>query len=351
MGIVYSALQRLDRTGIEPVAWQAPTPPRVDAATYPAFETAERWRMPGAKGPEDVAVDHDGRLVTGTDDGRLWRFGEPGRPTVLADTGGRPLGVEVLDDGRYLVCDAERGVLRVDERGRVEVLADSAAGRPLVACNNSAVGRDGTVYFTDSSARFSVAEHRHDLLEHRGTGRLIRLDPVTGRTDLLADGLQFANGVGLAADESFVVVAETGGYRIQPGRADRTERRSRQHLGGEPARHPGQRRLADRRRNLLGRAVQPADAAAGPDGPAPGATAARGEPARLGAAGAAAAGLGARPRRQRHDRAQPARREGQLFAGHWRAGDGRLALPGQPDRARGRPRSSPPAARVTRWSP
>ncbi|MFC9790699.1 SMP-30/gluconolactonase/LRE family protein [Rhodococcus sp. NPDC127528] len=215
MGIVYSTLQRLDRTGVEPVAWQAPTPPTVGAATAPTFEATERWSMPGATGPEDVAVDHDGRLVTGTDDGRLWRFDEPGRPTVVADTGGRPLGVEVLADGRYLVCDAERGVLRVDDRGRIETLADSAVGQPLVACNNSAVGRDGIVYFTDSSAKYSIAEHRYDLLEHRGTGRLIRLDPATGETDLLADGLQFGNGVGLAADESFVVVAETGGYRIR----------------------------------------------------------------------------------------------------------------------------------------
>ncbi|TQF68220.1 SMP-30/gluconolactonase/LRE family protein [Rhodococcus spelaei] len=215
MGFVRDVLARLDRTGVDPVAWKAPPAPHVIPDPAPEFDAAERWSMPDAKGPEDVAVDHDGRLVTGTDDGRLWRFDEPGRPTVVADTGGRPLGVEVLDDGRYLVCDAERGVLRVDDRGRVETLADSAVGQPLVACNNSAVGRDGIIYFTDSSAKFSIAEHRYDLLEHRGTGRLIRLDPVTGETDLLADGLQFGNGVGLSADGSFVVVAETGGYRIR----------------------------------------------------------------------------------------------------------------------------------------
>ena len=43
---------------------------------------------------------------------------------------------------------------------------------------------------------------------------MLRLDPSTGETDLLADGLNFANGVGLAADESYVLVAETGSYRI-----------------------------------------------------------------------------------------------------------------------------------------
>ncbi|MFD4183172.1 SMP-30/gluconolactonase/LRE family protein [Rhodococcus sp. NPDC058514] len=217
MGIVYAALQRLDRTGIEPVAWHPPTPPSLSGPLAPSAELngAERWAMPGSKGPEDVAVDHQGRLITGTDDGKVWRFDGPGRATQIADTGGRPLGIEILDDGRYLICDCERGVLRVDETGRVETLTDSALGRPLVACNNSAIARDGTIYFTDSSAKYSVAEHRTDLLEHGGTGRLIRLDPATGETDLLADGLQFANGVGLSADESFVVVAETGAYQIR----------------------------------------------------------------------------------------------------------------------------------------
>lgn len=220
MGIARTLLGRLDRTGIDPVAWEAPTAPRETPAPAPEFDLLERWGTPGTAGPEDVVVDHDDRLVTGTADGGIWRytFGADGglaEVDRVADTGGRPLGIEILDDGRYLVCDADRGVLRVDDRGRVQVLTDTACGRPVLACNNSAVGRDGVVYFTDSSARFTIAEHRLDLLEHRGTGRLIRFDPASGATDLLADGLQFANGVGLSADESFVVVAETGGYALR----------------------------------------------------------------------------------------------------------------------------------------
>lgn len=220
MGFVRDVLTRLDRTGVDPVAWQSQAPPGDAPEPASEYDALERWPMPGSAGPEDVVVDAQGRLVTGTDDGAIWRYDhldrpDGGRVTRIADTGGRPLGIELLGDGRYLVCDAERGVLRVDEHGRVETLTDRALGRPLVACNNSAVGRDGIVYFTDSSAKFSIAEHRYDLLEHRGTGRLIRFDPVTGETDLLAEGLQFANGVGLSHDESFVVVAETGAYRIR----------------------------------------------------------------------------------------------------------------------------------------
>lgn len=217
MTLLRSALRVLDRTGIDPVAWQPPAAPALTGVLAPGgqLDAAEQWKLPTGRGPEDVAVDGDGRVITGGEDGRLWRFDADGRPTELAHTGGRPLGVEVLDDGRYLVCDSERGLLRVDETGRVELLADTALGTPLLACNNSAVARDGVVYFTDSSSRFTVPDHRLDLLEHSGTGRLLRFDPATGEIDLLASGLQFANGVGLARDESFVIVAETGSYRIQ----------------------------------------------------------------------------------------------------------------------------------------
>ncbi|MFC0451396.1 SMP-30/gluconolactonase/LRE family protein [Rhodococcus jostii] len=216
MTLFESLARKLDRTGVDPVAWHPPSPPPLTGVLAPnrILDDVQRWVLPTGEGPEDVAVDHDGRVVTGGNDGRIWRFDHQGAATELANTRGRPLGVEVLDDGRFLICDAERGVLRVDEKGRVDVLADSAVGRPLVACNNSAVGRDGIVYFTDSSAHFTIADHRYDLLEHRGTGRLLRLDPGTGQTDLLAEGLQFANGVGLASDESFVLVAETGSYQV-----------------------------------------------------------------------------------------------------------------------------------------
>ncbi len=216
MGLVGSAIDKLDRSRIDPVAWRAPKAPPLTGVLAPSDEldAAERWQLPTGKGPEDVAVDHDGRVITGSEDGNLWRFDRHGVAELLVNTGGRPLGIEMLSDGRYLVCDTERGVLRVDDKGRIEVLADTAVGKQILACNNSAIGKDGGVYFSDSSDRYKIEDHRYDILEHRANGRLLRLDPKTGESDLLADGLYFANGVGLSSDESFVLVAETGAYQI-----------------------------------------------------------------------------------------------------------------------------------------
>ena len=171
-------------------------------------------RLP-ASGPEDVAVDGSGHVFTGTADGRILRVDTAGGDvTAVAATGGRPLGIEVLDDA-LLVCDADRGLLRVDPaEGRVDVLCRDAGGVPLTFCNNAAVAADGTIFFTDSSQRFSLEHWRADIVEHSGTGRLIRLSP-DGDATVILDGLQFANGVALAADESYVAVAETGSYRVQ----------------------------------------------------------------------------------------------------------------------------------------
>ena len=216
----------MPRPSLRPVVWQPPaTPARAKQRSGPLPLPRVRLVELDGTGPEDVVVDADGTVVTGVADGRLLRIDPEGRPVgLVAETGGRPLGVELLGDGRLLVCDARKGLLAVDpERGGVEVLVDRVAGAAMLFCNNAAVAADGTVYFSDSSRRFGIDHWRADLLEHSGTGRLLRRDP-NGEVEVLLDGLQFANGVALAPDESFVAVAETGAYRL-----------TRLWLGGERA--------------------------------------------------------------------------------------------------------------------
>ena len=134
-----------------------------------------------------------------------------------------PLGLEVDPrDGTLIVCDAYRGLLRVEETGHVRVLADSYGGRRLKFTNNAAVAADGTVYFSDSSTRFRIEHYKQDLLEHRPNGRVFRYRPPAAGLDLVADGLYFPNGLALAPDESFLLVAQTGRLRHTPHPADRS---------------------------------------------------------------------------------------------------------------------------------
>lgn len=82
-------------------------------------------------------------------------------------------------------------------------------------CSNVVAAPDGSLYLTDASSRFPLRYWMGDLLEHSGTGRLIRCDLEGGRAEVVLDGLHFANGVTLAPDGSFLVVAETGAYRLR----------------------------------------------------------------------------------------------------------------------------------------
>lgn len=201
----------MSRPKIKPVVWQ---PPGVSAPgpreELPSLKLLE---VNGA-GPEDVLVDEHGHVYTGLEDGRVLRVTEDGRRIdIIADTGGRPLGLEFYPDGQLLVCDAEKGLLLVDRAtGKINVLVPRGV-ESLRVCNNAAVSFDGTVYFSDSSQRFDLKYWRADLFEHSSTGRLLRRTP-DGKIDVLLGGLGFANGVALAADESFVAVAQTSCYQV-----------------------------------------------------------------------------------------------------------------------------------------
>ena len=203
---------------IEPVAWDAPAAPALEGR-YAVNERLAAVRRVGAGvgvGPEDVAIDAAGNVFVGYEDGRIVRFApDGGQHALLADTGGRPLGLEFDPDGRLVVCDGYKGLLRIAMDGAIEVLATEADGLPFGFTNDLDIAPDGTIYFSDASSRFGPAmKARDDVLEHGGRGRLIRHDPATGTTTVLLDGLQFANGVALAPDGRSVLVAQTGRYDV-----------------------------------------------------------------------------------------------------------------------------------------
>ena len=171
-------------------------------------------KVPG-HGAEDVLVGDDGSVYTGTEDGAVWRVRDLGRRLDrVGQTGGRPLGLEWLPDGRILVCDARRGLLALDPgSGAVEELLTLVHGRRMTFCNNAAVADDGTIWFSDSSRFHGIERWKADMVENTSSGRLLRRDP-DGSVEVVVDGLRFANGVALAADESYVAVAETAGRTV-----------------------------------------------------------------------------------------------------------------------------------------
>lgn len=199
---------------IDPVAW-TPMPIRGDFPVNERLAGVERLAPGFGAGPEGIALDRQGRLYTGYADGRLVRMNADGSaPEVLADTGGRPLGLAIHPDGSLVVADAHKGLLRWD--GALKSLVTEVGGQPLKFADDVDISADGArAYFSDASTKYGYEDQMHDFLEHSGNGRLLEYDFAAGTTRVLLDGLHFANGIALGPDEAYVLVNETGEYRIR----------------------------------------------------------------------------------------------------------------------------------------
>jgi sugar lactone lactonase YvrE len=197
---------------IDPIRWQPPPSRPLPEPDLTA--TLHVVAVPG-NAPEDVVADADGNIWTGVEDGRLIRIRpDGGSAQVVADTEGRPLGLAVERDGRLLICDSHRGLLRYDPAtGAMETLVAQVAGRALTFCSNVVESSSGTIFFTESTSRFHYEYYKGSVIEGRPTGSLFRRDP-DGTVSVLASGLHFANGVTLTADESALVFAETTACRV-----------------------------------------------------------------------------------------------------------------------------------------
>jgi sugar lactone lactonase YvrE len=202
---------------IDPVAWQPPgaRPSTGALASNEDLRAAERLAEGRVEGPEDVAVDAQGRVYVGVHDGRIEILArDDSSLTTLAETGGRPLGLAWAPSGDLLVADSIAGLLSVTRQGAVTVLSTESEGVPFGFTDDVDVAGDGRVYFSDASDKFGEGHHLDDLIEGRPHGRLLRYDPTAKTTETLLDGLYFANGVAVAADDSFVLVNETGRFRV-----------------------------------------------------------------------------------------------------------------------------------------
>ena len=199
-----------DKPKVDPVRWQPPP-----VRPLPEFGPAELTvvPMPG-DAPEDIVVDADGALWTGLADGRIVRIEPGGATRVVGQTAGRPLGMTVARDGRLLICTSPGGLVAMDRAsGHTEVLVESVNFRPLNFCSNVVELPDGTIYFTQSTAKFTYANFKGAIIEARGDGGLFRRDP-DGTVSTVLDNLYFANGLTPTLDGTALVFAETQGRRL-----------------------------------------------------------------------------------------------------------------------------------------
>lgn len=206
----------LQSAPIDPAAYTPPESQELAGVLAPnnLLQKAELLALGKIKGPEEVAVDSQGRVYGGTQDGKIMCLLPDGKLDVFAETKGRPLGIQFYNNKNLIVCDSYKGLLSIDPQGNIKVLATSADGVPFNFTNALDVASDGTIYFTDASSKYGQNEYLYDLLESKPHGRFMSYDPATGQINVLLKNLYFANGVALSQQEDFVLISETYRYRI-----------------------------------------------------------------------------------------------------------------------------------------
>lgn len=209
---------------VSPVAWDAPQNHGLVDPYAPddRLSLSKPVSIGDFEGPEDVTGGSDGYLYVSTKSGHIIR-GRGNRPVfeILADVGGRPLGLEFGSDGFLYIANAPLGLQRVSADGSVETLVTEFKGDPIHYADDLAVAGDGRVFFSDASNKFnpvnaggSYEASLLDILEHGGHGRVFEYSPESKQTKVVMDGLNFANGVAISEDQQYLLVIETGHYRV-----------------------------------------------------------------------------------------------------------------------------------------
>jgi len=201
------------------------------------------------KGPESFAVK-DGVIYTGLIGGLIVKI-DPSdlKMTPVAQIGetcegqheeyrcGRPLGMTFTRSGKLIVCDGVFGLYLVDldvkdsteeMRGRIIdnntpdyvnyepllTVKDVLNGSTNLVMNSVVVAEDDdTVYITVSSTNFPLRDSMFEFLSD-SSGRLLKLSLKTRQTEILAENINFANGIELDPAEEFLLICETGRGRI-----------------------------------------------------------------------------------------------------------------------------------------
>lgn len=219
-------------TETDPEYFELEKPPQWEGNLAPntILSSAERLFENQLVGPESI-VTKDGKIYTGTGDGKVVRVSEDGIVTVIAQFGrppcgsfddeptcGRPLGMRFDKQGRLIVIDTYLGLYRVDvNTGKYEQLFPASMkvdGKASKFLNDIVISSSGDIFLTDSSWKWDRRHNRLMVFENRPYGRILKYNPAKNTTTVLVKGLYFPNGIELTKNEDSLLFVETTLCRV-----------------------------------------------------------------------------------------------------------------------------------------
>ena len=222
--LVLAAYLLLWPVPVEPKSWQAPSAPELsgDYEVNSLLAEFEAIDIDGFSGPEAITSNAQGDVYLTTHEGWILKIAKGSNEAERwVNVGGRPLGIAFDSAQNLWVANAYLGLQKLDKDGVLSVQATVAESIPILYADDLVVTPNGKVYFSDASTKFpagmgggTLSASLLDLMEHGLHGRIIEFDPATEQTRVIMRDLSFANGVTSDKNGNFLLVAETGSYRV-----------------------------------------------------------------------------------------------------------------------------------------
>jgi gluconolactonase len=161
--------------------------------------------------PEDVVVSRDGRVWASDQASACAEILPDGSLRRVGKAGGAPNGINMDLEGRIVIANFTDGPLqRLDTvTGEVTTILTDIDGVKVSHSNYPQIDSRGNIWCTNST----FADPWEMALDGRKDGFLFRVSP-DGKAKILAEGIQFANGIALDATESNVYVCQTTGCNV-----------------------------------------------------------------------------------------------------------------------------------------
>ena len=200
---------------LDPIARKAPPYPGLTGKYELNTKLANTTLIPlPSPGPESIVLHPEGHFFTGLANGDIVQFNADGKEqSIIANTGGRPLGMKIAPSGELIIADQIKGLLKLDSTNQISVLVDQYKGERLKFVDDLDISKEGIIYFSNATQRNPVVVE-NEAWEQRASGAIFAYDLNTKELRLIKDKLFFPNGIALNERQDYFVYSETFGLSL-----------------------------------------------------------------------------------------------------------------------------------------